>query len=71
MNERDEKMPAATRAVVGRTHPSVQERGVSANIAAKLRDVDPAARLPLGPLLDRKRRGHDGHARPSSPSVKV
>jgi hypothetical protein len=63
MKDRDESMPAATAAVVGQNKPSVQERIISENIAAKLKDVDPAARRPLAEVLERKRRGWDGHAR--------
>jgi hypothetical protein len=39
MSERDSSMPAATAAVVGQTKPSVQERGIGENVAAKLAET--------------------------------
>jgi hypothetical protein len=64
MSERDTRMPAATAAVVGLYNkPSCQERIISKNITAKLKEVDPAARRPLAEVLERKRRGWDGHSR--------
>jgi hypothetical protein len=63
MSERDERMPAATAAVVGQNKPTVQERIIPEKVAAKLKDINPDALRPLAPLLDRKRRGHDGHSR--------
>jgi hypothetical protein len=39
MSERDGSMPAATAAVVGQTRPSVLERGIGENVAAKLAET--------------------------------
>jgi hypothetical protein len=64
MNERDERLPAATAAVVGQTNPSVQERIIPEKIAARLKDVDPdgTRTRPLRPFLERKKT-ESGHAR--------
>jgi hypothetical protein len=64
LGERDERMPAATAAVVGRTNPSVLERDIPSKVAARLKDVDPdgTRTLPLRPFLERKRT-QSGHAR--------
>ena len=63
MNDDDTKMPAATRAVVGQTNPSVQERIIPEKVAARLKDVDPdgTRTRPLRPFLERKKT-ESGHA---------
>jgi hypothetical protein len=63
MSERDGRMPAATAAVVGQTKPSVQERGIGENVAAKLKEINPDAMRPLHPFLERKEQQGGGHAR--------
>jgi len=57
-----ERMPAATAAVVGQTTPSVQEHGLGANIAAKLRAHHPEQARRIEEVAHRKRL-HAGHAR--------
>jgi hypothetical protein len=56
-------MPAATAAVVGQTKPSVQERGIGENVAAKMKDITPDATRAVREMIERKRQGQDGHAR--------
>jgi hypothetical protein len=64
MSERDSSMPAATAAVVGNNKPSVLERGIGENIAAKMRqDINPDARRAVDEMIDRKRQQGGGHAR--------
>jgi hypothetical protein len=41
MSERYTSMPVATAAVIGKTNPSVQERDIGENVAAKLRESFP------------------------------
>ena len=60
--ERDSSMPAATAAVVGRTKPSVQERGIGETVAAKLREDHPEQNKCMREHLARKRT-ESGHAR--------
>ena len=63
MNEGDRSMPDATAAVVGRTNPSVQERGIGENIAAKMRqDINSDARRAVDEMIERKRQQGGGHA---------
>jgi hypothetical protein len=61
MSERDSNMPAATAAVVGKTNPSVQERGIGENVAAKLKDF-PEQNKRMREHQARKRT-ESGHAR--------
>jgi hypothetical protein len=44
------------------TKPSVQERGLAANVQAKLKDF-PDQKKRLGDIAAKKRSGQDGHAR--------
>jgi hypothetical protein len=60
--DRDARMPAATAAVVGRNSPSVLERGIGANVAAKLREDHPDQHRRIKEHLARKR-SESGHAR--------
>jgi hypothetical protein len=62
MSERDSTMPAATAAVVGKTNPSVQERGIGETVAAKLREDHPEQNKRIRTHLERKR-SESGHAR--------
>jgi hypothetical protein len=62
MSEREASMPAATAAVVGRTNPSVQERGIGETVAAKLRADHPEQHKRMREHLVRKRT-ESGHAR--------
>jgi hypothetical protein len=62
MSERDERMPAATAAVVGRTKPSLQERGIGENVAKKLREHHPEQNRRMREHL-RLKQTHSGHAR--------
>jgi hypothetical protein len=64
MSERDGHMPDATAAVVGQTNPSVLERDIGENIAAKMRqDINPDARRAVDEMVARKERQGGGHAR--------
>jgi hypothetical protein len=62
MSERDASMPAATAAVVGKTNPSVQERDIGENVAAKLRESFPEQRQKFREHLALKKE-YSGHAR--------
>jgi hypothetical protein len=64
MSERDERLPAATAAVIGQNRPSTLERDIPSKVAARLKDVDPdgTRTRPLRPFLERKR-SQSGHAR--------
>ena len=43
--------------------PSVLERGIGANVAAKMKEINPDATRALRDMLERKRAGQDGHSR--------
>jgi hypothetical protein len=60
--DRDTKMPAATAAVVGQNKVSAGERIINSKISAKLKEVNPAAQRHIPDVLEKKRRGWDGHS---------
>ena len=43
--------------------PSVFERGIGENAAAKMQQINPDATRALREMIERKRQGQDGHAR--------
>jgi hypothetical protein len=43
--------------------PSVLERGIGENVAAKMRQINPDATRAVRDMIERKRQGGDGHAR--------
>ena len=63
MSERDERMPAATAAVVGQTKPSILERNIPQKVDEKLREHYPGQYNKFfRPFLERKR-NESGHTR--------
>jgi hypothetical protein len=65
MNEEAKSPSAMTTRPLGNTsiRPSVLERFVGENVAAKMKDITPDATRALREMLERKRQGQDGHAR--------
>ena len=64
MSENSKAPTEASTRPLGNTSikPSVLERGIGENIAAKLKEINPDAMRPLRPLLERKRQQGGGHA---------
>jgi hypothetical protein len=65
VNEEAKSPSAMTTRPLGNTAipPSVLERFVGENVAAHMKNITPEATRAVREMIERKRRGQDGHAR--------